>query len=156
MPINGTEISTFTESDAELMAACIQARITANGTELERVVSADDLRQAHGKHMNIELAKKDGQIVGYIIWTMTFSPWRGVRGGHINDQFGADILVCEALLKRMVKRAHEAGAEYVRAEGDITEDVIDETYMKAGFHVRHKDNPYLLEPGDFERFVAKC
>jgi hypothetical protein len=152
----GVQYSTFTDGDAERVAACIQARIIANGTELERIVSAADLRASHGKHVNIEIADKDGAIVGYIIWTMTFSPWRGVRGGHINDQYGDDILVCETLLKRMVKKAAAAGAEYVRAEGDLTEDVIDETYMKAGFHIRHKDNPYLLEPDEFRRFVVKC
>jgi hypothetical protein len=127
------------------------------GTTFTSSLTADALRQS-ADFLNIEVAEKDGAIIGICAWVMSFSTWRGVKGMYVADHFvtrahrNGD--VAHNLLHLAAMNGAAQGAHFIRVELDISDESSETLYQNIGFWNQTRHSLYFLEPDKFGAFIA--
>jgi hypothetical protein len=135
----------------------IQTLIEEYGADFESVLTADTLRASRG-FLNVEVAEKDGVIIGLCTWVMTFSTWRGMKGIYLNDHFvlakHKNSEVAYNLMWHAARNGASQGARFIRTEVDISEEAIDTIYEEVGFYNQVRHSLRFMEPREFDKLVA--
>jgi GNAT superfamily N-acetyltransferase len=145
------------EGQEDQVADLIFGLIADYGTTFKSVLTPDSLKQS-ADFLNIEVAERDCRVVGICAWMMSFSTWRGSKGMYVADHFVTKELrhteVARDLLRLAAENGAKQGANFIRMEVDITDDVSEALYTEAGFWHQTRHMLYFLEPAEFGTFVA--
>jgi hypothetical protein len=138
------------------VTALIQKLIADYGTDFTSKISPESLRSSAG-FLNVEVAEKDGRIVGICCWVMSFSTWRGVKGMHVADHFilpeVQSSTTARDLLRVAARNAANQGATFIRTEIDITDEFIESVFGEIGFWHQTRHTLHFLEPIEFQEFI---
>jgi L-amino acid N-acyltransferase YncA len=141
------------------VAELILGLIADYGTDFQSKLTAQSLAESGG-FLNVEVAERDGRIMGICAWVMSFSTWRGVKGMHVADHFVLREFgktgVPRGLLRFAAVNAAAQGAKFIRTEVDISEEASEELFRTVGFWYQTRHALHFLEPDKFEAFVAEA
>jgi hypothetical protein len=135
----------------------IHQLIEEYGADFQSVLTAETLRAGSG-FLNVEVAEKDGDIIGLCTWVMTFSTWRGMKGIYLNDHFvlakHKNSEVAYNLLQHAARNGASQGARFIRTEVDISEEAMSAIYEQVGFWTQVRHTLQFLEPREFDKLVS--
>jgi GNAT superfamily N-acetyltransferase len=112
------------ESDVETLVQLVHDLATYEKAPAECRLTADKLRTAlFGDAPAVfgHVAEQDGQIVGFALWFLNFSTWRGVHGIYLEDLYVRPELrgsgLGKALLATLARECVDRG--YARLEWSV-------------------------------------
>ncbi len=145
------------ESQEESVAGFIQSLFAEYGAKFETKLSPQVLRDNIG-FLNIEVAEENDALIGFCAWTYNFSTWRGIKGMYVADLFVNSISqhheVSRNLLQLAARNGRAGGAEFMRAEVDVTDEAHLEVFEKVGFWNQKRHAMHFLEPDKFRLFTT--
>jgi GNAT superfamily N-acetyltransferase len=143
-------------AEAEAVVAMVQALAEFVGTETVPALTADSLAR-NSDLIRVDVAERDGKLVGACLSLMTFSTWRGEKGLYVVDLF---ITASERgqgtgskLLAAASADARERGARFIKLEVDKSNDGAEKFYLNLGFAQKEEDRLYFLEDEDMQRLI---
>jgi hypothetical protein len=150
---------TMKPGQEEQVTALIRKLIAEYGTDFASQLSPESLRGSAG-FLNVEVAEKDGRIVGVCAWVMSFSTWRGVKGMHIADHFVLPDVesstIARDLLHLAARNSAKQGATFIRTEIDITDEFIEEVFRDIGFLHQTRHTLHFLEAAEFAKLIQSA
>lgn len=143
------------EQVAEVVAL-IHSIMDDYGVPFESKVSVESFKK-HQELFNIEVAERDGKIVGFCAWMMTYSTWRGQKGMYVIDNLvkrGESVVsISKRLLGVASIYAAASDAKFIRMEIDLTDEICEQLYSQIGFKTYPRQSPYYLEHEKFSDFL---
>jgi len=145
------------EGQEDSVAVFIQSLFADYGAKFETKLSPQVLRD-NREFLNVEVAEENDALIGFCAWTYNFSTWRGIKGMYIADLFVNSMNqhheVARNLLQLAARNGRKGGAEFMRAEVDVTDEAHSEVFEKVGFWSQKRHAMHFLEADKFRLFTA--
>jgi ribosomal protein S18 acetylase RimI-like enzyme len=151
-------IRTMQPAEAEDVAAMVHGLARDLKLDVTPRLTGERLRAAHGL-VYVAVAEQVGRLVGACLSLMTFSTFRGARGLYVVDLFvdgamrGQNIGV--KLLRFAARHGASQGAEFIKLEVDVSNVAGARFYDGLKFSRKPDDRLFVLEPQDFQNFIAE-
>jgi hypothetical protein len=138
------------------VVALIHSIMEDYGAPFESQVSVESFNTNHDL-FNVEVAERDGKIIGFCAWMFTYSTWRGQKGMYVIDNQvksgEAVVEISRRLLGVASVFAAALGAKFIRMEIDVTDELCETLYSQLGFKTYARQSPYYLEDANFAVFL---
>jgi ribosomal protein S18 acetylase RimI-like enzyme len=142
--------------EEEAVAAMLRQLPKDIGLAFEQKVTGQSLRDASDV-ARVTIAEDSGLLLGCCLWMMAYSSMRACKGIYICDLYvmkhGRGRKVGDKLLRHVARESAKQGAQYIKLEVDVTNDLARGFYTRRQFKHKADDQFWILEPDEFEDFV---